>query len=176
MTISLFSLLLPLTNNVFANTSIDVGPTIGKKVPRISVLNPLKQQVNVKQLSSDKVLIILIFRLADWCSFCKKYLIELNNHTDKFITLGYFLAAISYDNTDVLKTFTEQKSISYPLLSDQKVQTILAYDIVNAKYGADSQHYVTLVSSLLITKVMSFINTFSKAIKSALRLSIFTYN
>jgi len=40
--ISLFSLLLSLTNNAFANTSIDVGPTIGKKAAKVSVINPLK--------------------------------------------------------------------------------------------------------------------------------------
>ncbi|HCM46364.1 MAG TPA: hypothetical protein DIS98_02250 [Colwellia sp.] len=31
--------------------------------------------------------------------------------------------------------------MSYPLLSDQKVQTILAYNIVNAKDDTDSKHY-----------------------------------
>ena len=141
ITAALFSLLLLLTNNAFANTSIDVGPKLGEKAPEISVINTLKQPINIKQLSDDKGLIILFFRSADWCPFCKKHLIELNNHAEKFTKLGYGLAAISYDNTDILKTFAAQKSISYPLLSDQKVQTMLAYDIVNAKYSADSEHY-----------------------------------
>lgn len=139
--ISLFSLLLLLTNKSFADTNIDVGPTLGKQAPAISVINTLHQPVTIKQLSGDKGLVILFFRSADWCPFCKKHLIELNNHAKKFTTLGYGLAAISYDNIDALKTFTEQKSISYPLLSDQKVQTMLAYDIVNNKYATDSDNY-----------------------------------
>ncbi|PKI16496.1 peroxiredoxin family protein [Colwellia sp. 12G3] len=139
--ISIFSLLLLLANNASANTSIDVGPTLGKKAPIISVINTLKQPVNIKQLRGDKGLIILFFRSADWCPFCKKHLIELNNHAEQFTKLGYGLAAISNDSTDILKTFTEQKNIRYPLLSDQKVQTMLAYDIVNAEYAADNEHY-----------------------------------
>ncbi|PKG85067.1 AhpC/TSA family protein [Colwellia sp. 75C3] len=139
--ISLFSMLLLLANNAFANANIDVGPALGEQAPEISVINTLKQPVKIKQLSGDKGLIILFFRSADWCPFCKKHLIELNNHAEQFTTLGYGLAAISYDNTDILKTFTQQKSISYPLLSDQKVQTMLAYDIVNEEYAADSDHY-----------------------------------
>jgi peroxiredoxin len=139
--ISLFSLLLLLTNNAFADTKIDVGPTLGKQAPEISAINTLQQPVTIKQLSGDKGLVILFFRSADWCPFCKKHLIELNDHAEKFTTLGYGLAAISYDNTDVLKTFAEQKSISYPLLSDQQVQTMLAYNIVNNEYTTDSDNY-----------------------------------
>ncbi|MFQ3313642.1 MAG: peroxiredoxin [Colwellia sp.] len=96
---------MSLTNNAFSNTSIDVGSTIGKKVAKISVINPLKQQVNIKQLSGDQGLIILFFGSADWCSFCKKHLIALNNQAEKFITLDYGLVVISYDNTNILKSF-----------------------------------------------------------------------
>ena len=141
ISISLFTLLLLITNNAFANTSINVGPTQGKQAPDISVVNTQEQAVNIKQLSSEQGLIILFFRSADWCPFCKKHLIEMNEHAEQFAKLGYGLAAISYDNTDILKTFTDQKNISYPLLSDQNVQTMLAYGIVNSEYAPDSDHY-----------------------------------
>jgi peroxiredoxin len=141
ISISIFSLLLLLTNNAFANTSINVGPILGEQAPKISVLNTQEQAVNIKELSGEQGLIILFFRSADWCPFCKKHLIELNEHAEQFKKLGYGLAAISYDNTDILKTFAEQKNISYPLLSDQKVQTMLAYGIVNSEYAEGSDHY-----------------------------------
>ena len=141
ISISVFSLLLLLTNNAFANTSINVGPTLGEQAPEISVVNTQEQAVNIKEISGEHGLIILFFRSADWCPFCKKHLIELNEHAEQFTKLGYGLAAISYDNTDILKTFADQKNISYPLLSDQKVQTMLAYGIVNSEYAVDSDHY-----------------------------------
>ena len=139
--IVLFSLLLFFTNNVLANTSINVGPILGKQAPAITAINTLQQPVNIEQLAGEKGLIILFFRSADWCPFCKKHIIELNDLAERFTRLGYGIAAISYDNTDILKKFAEQRSISYPLLSDQKVQTMSAYNIVNSEYAIGDDHY-----------------------------------
>ena len=135
------SLLLLFTNNAIANTSIDVGPSLGKQAPAITAINTLQQPVNIKQLSGEQGLIILFFRSADWCPFCKKHILELNDLAERFTKLGYGLAAISYDHTDILKNFAEQRNISYPLLSDQKVQTMLAYNIVNSEYAFGDEHY-----------------------------------
>jgi peroxiredoxin len=136
-----FSLLLLLTTNVYANPNIEVGPKLGKAAPPITVINALQQPVNIEQLSGDKGLIILFFRSADWCPFCKRHLIELNNHAEKFRKLGYGLAAISYDRTVILKAFSEHKNINYPLLSDQNVKTMSAYNIVNSKYAVGDDNY-----------------------------------
>ena len=141
LVVSLFSLLLLLTNNALANTSISVGPTRGSKAPAITVINNQQQAVNIEQLSGDKGLVILFFRSAGWCPFCKKHLLELNAQAKAFTQLGYGLAAISYDDTDILKAFAEQQHISYPLLSDQKVQTMSAYDIVNNDYAVGDDNY-----------------------------------
>ncbi|MCJ8297180.1 MAG: peroxiredoxin family protein, partial [Colwellia sp.] len=67
--IVLFSLLLFFTNNVLANTSINVGPDLGKKAPAITAINTLRQPVTIEQLAGEKGLIILFFRSADWCPF-----------------------------------------------------------------------------------------------------------
>lgn len=138
--ITFFSFLF-FANSSIANTSINVGPALGEKAPAITVINTQQQSVNIKELSQNKGLIILFFRSADWCPFCKKHLIELNDIAEKFTALGYGLAAISYDNTDVLATFAEQQKITYPLLSDQKVETMLAYDIANNQYKPGDEHY-----------------------------------
>jgi len=135
------SLLLLLTNNAFANQKIEVGPELGKPAPTITVIDTLQQPVNIGQLSGEQGLIILFFRSADWCPFCKRHLIELNNHAEQFRKLGYGLAAISYDSTAVLKTFSEQKNIRFPLLSDQNVKTMSAYNIVNSKYAVGDDNY-----------------------------------
>ena len=136
-----FSLLLLLTTNAYANPNIDVGPELGKPAPPITVMSTLQQPVTIEQLSGDKGLIILFFRSADWCPFCKRHLIELNDYAEKFRKLGYGLAAISYDNTAILKAFSEHKNISYPLLSDQDVKTMSAYNIVNSQYAVGDDNY-----------------------------------
>ena len=137
----LLSLFLLVSTNSHASSLVDVGPTVGEKAPEISVLNNQKQSVDIEKLSGDKGLVILFFRSADWCPFCKKHLIELNAQANQFTQLGYGLAGISYDNVDVLTQFAQQQSISYPLLSDQNVATMKAYNIVNTQYSPGDDNY-----------------------------------
>jgi len=139
--IPLFSLLLLFTHNAFADSMINVGPAIGTKAPIISVKNIQQQAVTIKEISRDKGLIILFFRSANWCPYCKRHLIELNNNANDFNDLGYGLAAISYDNTDILQKFSQQKSLNYPLLSDQQAKTVSAYNIMNKDYVQGDDNY-----------------------------------
>ena len=48
---------------------------------------------------------------------------------------GVTVVAISYDATDILADFAKSKSITFPLLSDPKAQTIDAYG--NREKGQD---------------------------------------
>ncbi|MBU2892316.1 peroxiredoxin family protein [Colwellia sp. D2M02] len=127
---------------VFANpNSLPVGPEVGTQAPEITAKNNQGKEKTISQLSGEKGLIILFFRSADWCPFCKKHLIELNQEAQKFIDLGYGLAGISYDSSSILTTFATAQNISYPLLSDQQAQTMLSYGIVNTKYKKGDDNY-----------------------------------
>ncbi len=44
---------------------------------------------------------------------------------------GLNVVGISYDSIEILKEFTEEKTITFPLLSDPDSQTIAAYAIRN---------------------------------------------
>ena len=120
---------------------INVGPNIGIKAPAISVLNHKGNPETLSKLSGDKGLIILFFRSADWCPYCKKHLIELNQQAKKFTDLGYGLAAISYDTQKVLQDFSTKQAITYPLLADQNAATMLSYDILNKQYLKGDDNY-----------------------------------
>lgn len=134
--------LLIMANSAFSGQkTLGVGPDIGTIAPSISVLNSQKESKIIKGLSKEKGLIILFFRSADWCPFCKKHLIELNSQAEKFKALGYGLAAISYDSNKILQTFSDKKKISYPLLSDQQAKTMLSYDIINTQYKLGDDNY-----------------------------------
>ncbi|GHE77810.1 peroxiredoxin family protein [Thalassotalea profundi] len=121
--------------------SLAIGPNAGEMAPAITVKNNQGNVETIESLSAEKGLIILFFRSADWCPFCKKHLIELNNEAQKFKDLGYGLAGISYDNSEVLTSFTQEQKISYPLLSDQQAKTMLSYDILNDEYKIGDRNY-----------------------------------
>jgi len=135
------SFLVMATNVFSAQKTLNIGPQIGSLAPKITVFADQQKNSTIKLLSKEKGLIILFFRSADWCPFCKKHLIELNSQAEKFKALGYGLAAISYDSNKILQTFSDKKKISYPLLSDQQAKTMLSYDIINTQYKLGDDNY-----------------------------------
>jgi peroxiredoxin len=142
---SVIAILLSLTllslPSFAKSVSIDVGPTVGDKAPSLTVIDKNKKSVSIDDLTAEKGLIILFFRSADWCPFCKKHLIELQGYADKFKALGYGVAAISYDDTEILKSFSQKHSLTYPLLSDQLAATVKAYGVLNNDYKMGDETY-----------------------------------
>ena len=121
--------------------SMDVGINIGDQAAKITVVNTLQQTETIKSLSGKKGLVLVFFRSADWCPFCKRHLIELNEIAHKFTALGYNQAGISYDSTKILQDFTAQTQLSFPLLSDQKAATFIEWGIMNKQYSAGDDNY-----------------------------------
>jgi len=132
--------LVVFTHLSFAE-SIDIGPEIGFKAPLLAALDKKGQQVSTKSLTGENGLIILFFRSADWCPFCQKHLIEFNDQAVHLKKLGYGLAAVSYDDVQVLNDFSLQHNIIYPLLSDIDAKTMINYGILNKQYNKRSEHY-----------------------------------
>ncbi len=137
----LATMLLLFSHSVLANKKIAVGPKLGDVAPAISAINSHKERVTLKQLYGDKGLVLVFFRSANWCPYCQKHLLELNKIQDEFSNLGYDLAGISYDSTEVLNQFSSQYAIKFPLLADQQAQTMLAFDILNKAYGKGDDNY-----------------------------------
>jgi peroxiredoxin len=141
ITAALAAMLLLFTHSVLANKNIAIGPKLGDIAPAISAINSQKERVTLKQLSADKGLVLVFFRSADWCPYCKKHLLELDKVQEKFSNLGYGLAGISYDTTEVLNQFVSQHALKFPLLADQQAQTMLAFGILNKAYSKGDDNY-----------------------------------
>lgn len=137
----LLSLTLFSSPSFAKSVSINVGPSVGDKAPSLTVIDKNKTAVNIDDLTAEKGLIILFFRSADWCPFCKKHLVELQGYADKFKALGYGVAAISYDNTEILNSFIQAHNLTYPLLSDQSAATVKAYGVLNKDYEMGDDNY-----------------------------------
>ncbi len=137
----LFSIVLVFTQNAWATKNIPVGPKIGNMAPAISVVNNQNQIVTLNSLMGEKGLILVFFRSADWCPYCKKHLIALNESQPSFLNLGYELAGISYDSLEVLNQFVQRHAIKYSLLADTQAQTMTAYGILNQAYKKGDDNY-----------------------------------
>jgi len=57
--------------------------------------------------------------------------VQLQDAKEKFEAQGIKLAAISYDNTDILKDFADRHKIDYTLLADPESKIIGSYGVLN---------------------------------------------
>ena len=121
--------------------SIDAGPVIGSQIPELVVLDSSGDPQKLSDVMGEKGAIIVLFRSADWCPFCKAHLRELNLEVLKFKKRGYLVSAISYDSPKILANFSNVEKLIFPLLSDQNFATFKALNVLNKMHQPNARHY-----------------------------------
>jgi len=108
-----------------------LGPQVGTTVPSFSLPDQQGTVRTLPSLMGPKGLLLVFYRSADWCPYCKTHLAELQSRTAQLTREGLGIAAISYDPVATLADFTRRRGITFPLLSDAGSSTIRAYGLFN---------------------------------------------
>jgi peroxiredoxin len=111
--------------------TIKTGPAVGQQVPAFSATDQSGRTQTLQSIMGPKGAMLVFFRSADWCPYCKIQLVELQESLGAIRKQGLGVAAISYDSIGTLKNFTDRQHIAYPLLSDPDSKIIRAFDILN---------------------------------------------
>lgn len=115
-------------------TKIDVsklGPQVGQTVPDFSLSDQTGKVWTRASIMGPKGALLLFYRSADWCPYCKTQLMDLQSRLGELRAKGLGVAAISYDPVPTLAEFATRKQITFPLLSDAGSATIKAFGILN---------------------------------------------
>ncbi len=113
----------------------DRGPAVGAAIPSdLSTIDQSGKPRHFDNLKGPKGLVLVFFRSAKWCPYCKRQLIDINTGAKAITARGYGLAALSYDPVQVLKRYGEAHDIGYTLLSDPDSKVIDAFGIRNEGY------------------------------------------
>jgi peroxiredoxin len=128
-------------SSLAALPKLDTGPKVGSKLSEITALNQFGDKQQLNNFIASKGAIIVIYRSADWCPFCKKHLLELEPEVNKFKSLGYGVVGISYDSPKILRNFSQKNKLSFSLISDQNVETFKAWNVVNTDNSPGDRHY-----------------------------------
>jgi peroxiredoxin len=118
---------------------LKLGPQIGARVPEFTLLDQNGQSRTLASLMGPKGLMLVFYRSADWCPYCKTQLAELQTRTADLAKSGIGLAAISYDSVAILADFSRRRGITFPLLSDPGSATIKRYGILNTTVPESNQ-------------------------------------
>src|SRR5271168_678387 len=103
----------------------------GAKAPAFDLRDQSGKKQTLDTLAGPNGLLLLFFRSADWCPFCKGQLVDLEGTQKAFAAKGIHVAAVSYDSPAILADFARRRSITYPLLSDSSSSLIDAFGIRN---------------------------------------------
>ncbi|MGH9161301.1 MAG: redoxin domain-containing protein [Vicinamibacteraceae bacterium] len=118
-----------------------VGPHVGERVPDFKLVDQTGEVRTLKSVLGPKGALLVFFRSADWCPYCKTQLVELQSRVKELEQEGLGVAAISYDSREVLADFAERRTITVPLLSDPGSKTIKTYGLLNTTLDASDDHY-----------------------------------
>ncbi len=121
--------------------NFDIGPAVGTKPPALHVIDAAGKSPGVKSLAGKNGVVLMFFRSAKWCPYCQAQLLAMKAAPEQLAARGYTLAAISYDDPQVLADFTTKRAINYTLLSDKGSMTIDAWGLCDPQYKADSMAY-----------------------------------
>jgi peroxiredoxin len=116
-----------------------LGPQVGDRAPNFTLLDQNGDRRTLESLMGPEGIMLVFFRSADWCPWCKTQLVDLQEQVEQIRAIGLEIAAISYDPVPVLADFTARRDISFPLLSDPLSATISDYGILNTTVPADNQ-------------------------------------
>ena len=108
-----------------------LGPQVGATVPDFTLTDQHGNKRTLQSILGPKGAMLVFYRSADWCPYCKTQLLELQSQYETLRKEGLGLVGISYDSQEILSAFSQQHGITFPLLSDVGSATIKRYGILN---------------------------------------------
>lgn len=126
------------------------GLKVGDVAPGFELKNQAGVPVKLQSLLKTGPVAVVFYRSADWCPYCQKQLVGLQEGLKELQGAGLQLVAISYDSVEVLGRFAQKRNIQFPLLSDPGSVTIKAWKLLNEQAkgnAAGIPHPVTYVLS-----------------------------
>jgi peroxiredoxin len=108
-----------------------VGPQPGARAADFQLPDQHGKPRSLASLAGPNGTMLVFFRSAEWCPYCRTQLVELQRNLPVISREGYGLAAVSYDPPATLRAFAAKHGVTYPLLSDAGSKTIAAWGLLN---------------------------------------------
>ncbi|WP_394141698.1 peroxiredoxin family protein [Cytobacillus oceanisediminis] len=103
---------------------------LGDKVPNFELPSTSGYQYDFESFRNDnKGWQLVIYFRGSWCPVCVEDLKELEKNKGYFEDKGVYFTVVSADNLDNLNQMVEKHNFTFPVLSDQDLNVLKAYDV-----------------------------------------------
>lgn len=133
-----------LTENMFVpadNDSFDPGPALGSTFPGVRALYQGREINLLNPFAGTNGIAFVASRSLDWCPYCMKQLVQLQQYKADFDAAGISLVAITYDTPDLQQQFIDKFGITIPVLSDINALTFKTLGLLNTDYVPGDPQY-----------------------------------
>ncbi len=133
-----------MTNDMFRNgddDSFTASLDIGDAMPAIKASYKGDVVEDMNQFSGENGYVVIINRSVDWCPFCKKQAVNVNEHVSEFEKNGLKVVMITYDDPKLQQQFADEFSIQYPIISDIDAESMKALEVLHSDYPKGNDNY-----------------------------------
>jgi len=126
-----------LTQDMFVasdDDSFDPGPALGSRFPGLHALYQGREISLIEEFAATNGTVFIASRSLDWCPYCMRQMIQLQEHKAQFDTAGIALVAITYDEPTLQQAFIDKFGITLPILSDLNALSFKTLGILNQEY------------------------------------------
>jgi peroxiredoxin len=110
-------------------------PAVGERAPAVVGTDIAGKTRTLAQVAGRKGAVLMFFRSASWCPYCKAQLIAMNDGAAApLASRGYNLVGLSYDDTSVLSKFAAERKVGWTLLSDPQSKVIDGWQLRDPAY------------------------------------------
>jgi peroxiredoxin len=136
--------LAALTQDMFVASDddhFDPGPALGSRFPGLQASYKGHPVALLEEFAGPRGTALIASRSIDWCPYCMRQLIQLQENKAGFDAAGIGMVAITYDRPDVQQAFIDKFQITIPVLSDSNALTFKTLGILNTDYAPGDFQY-----------------------------------
>jgi len=119
----------------------DPGPALGSQFPGLRARYRGREIILLDEFAGKNGTVLMASRSLDWCPYCMRQLIQLEQSAADFAEAGIGLVAITYDPPDLQQAFVDRFDISIPVLSDIDALSFKTLGILNRQYSPGDARY-----------------------------------
>jgi peroxiredoxin len=133
-----------LTEGMFVpvdDDSFDPGPVIGSLFPGVRATWQGRELNLINEFAGPNGTVFIATRSAQWCPYCMKQMIQLQENKPGFDDAGIGMVAMTYDEPDLQQAFIDKHGIEYPILHDVNALSFTTLGILNEDYAPGDTAY-----------------------------------
>ena len=125
---TILSLLLLFTIVSFTSSNAPEGLNVNDTAPNFTSIDQNGKTIVLKDLLKKGSVVIVFYR-GEWCPYCNKQLMELEDSMALISNKGASIIAVSPEKQEnILKTIQKTKA-TYPVLADDGLKIMTAYKV-----------------------------------------------